>query len=156
MNLIKEHRQGALKYSSVHFTTSVAGTGAEVDKRAGSLLQSHPVFLSEFLGSQDAQSLLHCTKADVAVSCRWWTFSLPLPYVVMLKFLPAPALFSQLFHFFLVAVPRSFELQKFLLSLYPSHQLFGIVWDLFGGFVSSTFEHKTIFGQDVSKRKQSE
>lgn len=81
---------------------------------------------------------------------------LPLPYVIKLTFLPAPALFSHLFYFFLVAVPRSFELQKFLLFLYPSLQLFEIIQDLFGGFMASTFEHSTIFEQDVSKRKQSE
>ena len=63
--------------------------------------------------------------------------------------------FAAFFFFFLVAVPRSFELQKFLLSLYPGHQLFGVIQDLFGGFMASTFEHKTIFQQDVSKRKQS-
>lgn len=37
--------------TSAHLTTAVAGTGAEVDKMAGSLLQSHPIFLPEFLGS---------------------------------------------------------------------------------------------------------
>lgn len=58
--------------------------------------------------------------------------------------------------FFLVVVSRSFELQKLLLSLYPSHQLFGIIQDLFEGFMASAVESKTIFEQDVSKRKQSE
>ena len=66
--------------------------------------------------------------------------------------LPAPEPVS----FFLFAIPRSFELQKFLLSQYPNHQLFGIIQDLFGGFMTGIFEHKTIFEQDVSKRKQSE
>lgn len=73
--------------------------------------------------------------------------SLPLPYVIKLKVF-------QLFFIFLVS--RSLELQKFLLSLYSSHQLFGIMQDLLGAFMANTFECKSILEQDMSKRKQSE
>lgn len=105
------------------------------------LITISPNFPSWVLGSQDAKSILH-QRADVAVSYRWWMVSLPLPYVIRLKVL-------QLFLFFLVS--RSLELQKFLLSLYSSHQLF-----LLGRCMASTFECKTVFEQDVGERKQSE
>lgn len=99
------------------------------------------------LGLSECQDHSPPHRADIAVSYRWGIVSLPLPYVIKLKI-------CSFFLFFLVS--RSLELQKFLLSLYSSHHLFGIMQDLLRVFMASTFECKSILEQDMSKRKQSE
>lgn len=111
------------------------------------LITISPSFPSGVLGFQDGKIIFHHTEQteQLAAGGGWF------PCLCNMWFNWWFCSFLKLF-----LVSRYLEVQKFLLSLYSSHQLFGIMQDLLGGFLGSTFECKSLLKQDMSKRKQSE